>query len=213
MAKFTAYFNGKPIQSHIFESGIIHIGRDDTNDFIIDNLAIAPAHAVAIIREGECIIKQLNDEFPLIINDIKSREALLQNNDEISIGKHTIIYSTTETVAPSAKADNNIDSKDISSLNVNLKETVKIPEASLQILDGQHIGRILPLKKSVTRLGQSGSGIAIITRSDSDFLISAHEGEIAISVNQKALGEQTVTLKNNDIVNIENVSMQFFLEN
>ena len=213
MAKFTAYFNGKPIQSHIFESGIIHIGRDDTNDFIIDNLSIAPAHAVAIIREGECIIKQLNDEFPLIINNIKSREALLQNNDEISIGKQTIIYSTTETVAPPTTTENYSVSEDINSLNKKLKKEVKIPEASLQIMDGQHIGRILPLKKSFTRLGQSGSGVAIITRNDNDFLISAHEGDISISVNQKALGDQPVTLKNNDIVIIDNISMQFFLEN
>ncbi len=210
MAKFTAYFNGKPIQSHIFESGIIHIGRDDTNDFIIDNLAIAPAHAVAIIKEGECIIKQLNDEFPLIVNDIKSREALLQNDDKISMGKHIIVYSTTETVAP-VTINNNV-SRDIASLNGKLNKTIKVSDASLQVLDGRHIGRILPLKKSITRLGQSGSGIAVISRNDENFLISVLEGNIAISVNQKDLGDQTVTLKSNDIVIIENISMQFFLE-
>jgi hypothetical protein len=80
-------------------------------------------------------------------------------------------------------------------------------------MDGQHIGRILPLKKSMTRIGQSGSGIAIISRRKDGYFISTLEGNANISINQKSLGEQTMPLTNNDIVNIDNVSMQFFLEN
>ena len=32
MAKFTVYFKDKVIQSHIFESGVVRIGQDETND-------------------------------------------------------------------------------------------------------------------------------------------------------------------------------------
>ena len=71
MAKFTVYFKDKAIQSKIFDSGVIHIGRDETNDIVIDNLAVATVHAVVIIKEDSCIIKQLNDDFPLFINNEK----------------------------------------------------------------------------------------------------------------------------------------------
>lgn len=78
MAKFTVFFKDKPIHSAIFESGVVHIGRDETNDVAVDSLAIAPAHAAVIIRDTNSIIKQLNTEFPLIINGEQLKECALK---------------------------------------------------------------------------------------------------------------------------------------
>lgn len=211
MAKFTVYFKEKVIQSHIFDSGVIHIGRDETNDLIIDNLTVAPAHAVVIIKENSCVIKQLNDEFPLFINNEKNKEILLQNNDRISMGKHTIVYSTTESVTPVNQS--NAASKDVESLNIKLEEKLKVPDANLQVMDGQHIGRVLPLKKAMTRFGHSGSGIGVIARRKDGYFISSLEGDSSITVNYKPVGDKTINLNNNDVVVIDNVSMQFFFEN
>jgi pSer/pThr/pTyr-binding forkhead associated (FHA) protein len=85
MAKLTVFFKDKAIHSRFFENGIVHIGRDETNDLIIDSLAVAPAHAVIVIRDSENSIKQLNDEFPLIVNGEKIKTGTLQNNDSITI--------------------------------------------------------------------------------------------------------------------------------
>jgi len=211
MAKFTIYFKDKVLQSHIFDSGIIRIGRDDTNDLVIDNLAVAPAHAVVVIKKDNCVIKQLNDDFPLIINNEKSKESLLQNNDKIIIGKHTVEYNTTESFTPAT--NNNHANKDVDHLNSRLENTVKIPDANLQVMDGQHIGRILPLKKSMTRFGHSGAGVVIIARRKEGYFISSLEGDAdKITVNQHALADKTLNLNNNDIVVIDNTSMQFFLD-
>jgi len=212
MAKFTIYFNDKVLQSHIFDSGIVRIGRDDTNDIVIDNLAVAPAHAVVVIKEGSCIIKQLNDDHPLTVNSEKSKESLLQNNDEISIGKHTIVHNTTESVAP--VQNNNHANQDVSFLNAKIEDKVKIPSANLQVMDGQHIGRILPLKKPMTRFGHSGAGVIIIARRKDGYFISSLEGDAdSITVNQQTLADKTINLNNNDVVVIDNTAMQFFLEN
>lgn len=211
MAKFTVYFKDKVIKSHLFDSGIIRIGRDETNDLTIDNLAVAPAHAVVIVKEDSYIVKQLNDEFPLIINNEKNKEAVLQNTDEITLGKHKLIFNTTETVISTQQNISPAD-KDIKSLNGKLEESVQLPDANLQVMDGPHIGRMLPLKKSMTRLGHSGSGIVVISKRKDGYYISILEGNSDITVNQKALTDKTMILKNDDIVIVENVSMQFFLE-
>ncbi|MFW5443889.1 MAG: FHA domain-containing protein [Methylococcaceae bacterium] len=211
MAKFTIYFKDKAIKSEIYESGVIHIGRDETNDLSIDNIAIAPAHAVVIIKGDNCVIKQLNDDFPLVINHEKCKESVLVDNDKIKMGKHNIIFNTTETIP----LVHNINSavKDVAALNGKLEEKVNIPDANLQVLDGQHIGRILPLKKAMTRFGHSGSGVVVISRRKDGYYISTLEGDAKISINQQPLGNQTLNLKTNDIVVIDNTSMQFFLEN
>lgn len=52
MAKFTVYFKDKPIHSGIYEAGVVHIGRDDSNELIVDSLAVAPIHAVVVIKNG-----------------------------------------------------------------------------------------------------------------------------------------------------------------
>jgi hypothetical protein len=211
MAKFTVYFKDKVIQSHIFDPGIVRIGRDETNDLIIDNLTVAPAHAVVIIKEDSCVIKQLNDEFPLFINNEKSKEILLQNNDKISVGKHTIVYNTTESVTP--VKNSNSASKDVASLNTKLEEKIKIPDANLQVMDGQHIGRVLPLKKSMTRFGHNGADVGVISRRKDGYFISSLDGDPKITVNQTPLGDKTISLNNNDVVVIDSISMQFFFEN
>ncbi len=211
MAKFTVYFKDKVIQSQIFDSGVVRIGRDETNDLTIDNLTVAPAHAVVIVKKNSSVIKQLNDEFPVFINNEQSKETLLQNNDIISVGKHTIIYNTTESVTP--VKNTNTASKDVESLNTKLEERIKIPDANLQVMDGQHIGRVLPLKKSMTRFGHNGTDVGVISRRKDGYFISSLEGDSKITVNQTLLGNKTINLNNNDVVVIDNISMQFFFEN
>ena len=207
MAKFTIYFKDKAIQSYIYDSGTVHIGRDDSNDLVIDNLDVAPAHAVIIIKADSYIIKQLNDSHPLVINKETVKEAILQKNDVITVGKHSIIF--TETESP-ATAEN--DEIEVEFVNGNLKDKNHIPNASLQVMDGHHIGRILPLKKSMTRFGHSGSGVVIISKRKEGYFISSLESDPDILVNQTPIADKTIHLNSNDIVRINNISMQFFLE-
>ncbi len=210
MAKFTVYFKDKATQSYIYDSGVIHIGRDESNDLVIENLAVAPAHAVVIIKPEGSVIKQLNDDFPLQVNNEKIKECILHNNDTISIGKHNIIYSSTESVT---EINPSLFNKDVDFLNKKIGDTIKKEiEANIQILDGPHIGRILPLKKAMTRLGQDGSGVVVITKRKEGYFISSLETHRSIVINQQALEDKTVQLNNNDIIKIDKMSMQFYLE-
>lgn len=211
MAKFTIFFKDKAIQSFIYDSGVIRIGRDSSNDLVIDNLTVAPVHAVINIDGDNCLIKQLTDSHPLIINHEKIKETFLENNSVISIGKHSIVFNTTESITPDTKPFSS-NKKDVESLNSQLEDKVHIPDGNLQIMDGQHIGRILPLKKSMTRLGHAGSGVVIISKRKDGYFISSLETHMNILINQQPLADKTIQLKDNDIIVINNISMQFFLE-
>jgi len=213
MAKFTIFFKNKAIQSYIYDSGVVRIGRDSSNDLIIDNLTVAPAHAVVTIDSDNYIIKQLSDENPLVINNEKVEEAFLQNNDVISIGKYSITFSTTESIT----GDSNLfslNNKDVDLLKLNLAEHITTPNANLQVLDGQHIGRILPLKKAMTRFGHAGTGVVIIAKRKDGFFISSLEADTGteVLINREPLADKTIHLKDNDTILINKVSMQFFIE-
>ncbi|MGZ8193263.1 MAG: FHA domain-containing protein [Methylobacter sp.] len=209
MAKLTVFFRGKAIHSALFENGIVHIGRDETNDLIIDSLAVAPAHAAIIIRNDGCTARQLNDDFPLVINGIKTKESSLTNNDKISLGKHDIIYHLTESVAQPQQISSPLY-KDPLLSNQELSGNANIPGANLQIIDGDNIGKLLPLKKAMTRLGHTGSGVIAITKRKSGYFVYVLENIGTITLNNKPLDDNMVQLNNNDVLVINNTSLQFF---
>lgn len=208
MAKFTVFFKDKVIHSALFETGIVHIGRDETNDLTINSLAVAPAHAAVVIKETDVLIKQLNDDFPLIVNGDKVKECSLQNNDTLTLGKHSIIYNTTESVIAPLHSPPEVDL-----LNQEIAREIQMPEANLQVMNGEHIGRILPMKKAMTRLGRNGGGVAVITRRKEGYFISALESNDSLKVNDTSVGDNTLKLNDNDIIVIESTSFQFFLLN
>ncbi len=209
MAKLTVFFKDKAIHSGLFEQGIVHIGRDETNDLTIDSLAVAPAHAVIIIRDDECTIKQLNDEFPLIINGKKIKACNLNNNDMISMGKHDIIFNTAEFVESSTL--NSLIDEDVKSLNQEIDNELHLPAANLQIMTGSNIGKILQLKKSMTRLGHNGNGVIAISKRKEGYFVSVLENSGMITVNNEPLNDKSLKLNTNDVLVIDNTSLQFFL--
>jgi len=209
MPKLTVFFKDKVIHSGLFENGIVHIGRDETNDLIIDSMAIAPAHAVIIIRDDACTVKQLNDEFPLIINGKKTKACNLNDNDTISIGKHDIVFNTVKFVAPDA-SNNPID-EDVKLLNQEIDNELQIPAANLQIMNGSNIGKVLQLKKSMTRLGHDGNGVIAILKRKEGYFVSVLENAGTITINNEPLNDKPLKLNMNDVLVVNNTSLQFFL--
>ncbi|MDD5580799.1 MAG: FHA domain-containing protein [Methylobacter sp.] len=209
MAKLTVFFRGKAIHSALFENGIVRIGRDETNDLIIDSLAVAPAHAAIIIRDDNCTARQLNDDFPLVVNGLKTKESNLINNDKISLGKHDIVYHLTESVVQAQQLSTPLY-KDPLLQNQEFNSDVNSRGANLQIINGDNIGKLLPLKKAMTRLGHNGSGILIISKRKDDYFVSVLESKGTMTLNNKPLDNDILKLNNNDVLVINNISLQFF---
>jgi FHA domain len=210
MAKLTLTFKDKVIRAYRLETDVpAHIGQAESNEIRIDSLAVAPTHAVVVCnKKGETIIKQLNDEFPLTVNDLPGREHQLNEGDRISIGKHVLQYSDAAT--PKELSQNS--QLQPNWLNQEIKLSVKVPEANLQILNGKHIGRLIPLKRALTRLGKTGSGIVVIAKRKGGYFLSPLEGEQAIKVNSQSLGQETIRLSHGDTLEIDETAMQFFVE-
>lgn len=207
MAKFTVFFKYKAIHSELFGNGIVHIGRDDTNNLIIDSLAVAPVHAVLIIRDDVVTIKQMNDNFPVIVNGEKIKICDLNNNDMITLGKHDIVYNDMELIDQSQQPGNLIDPFDHEIDNGNA-----LPAASFQVMDGPNIGKLIPLKKAMTRLGHSGSGIVVISRRKDGYFLTVLENFGEMAINNNPLTDRAIKLNPNDVLSINKTSLQFFLE-
>lgn len=210
MAKFTLTFKGRFIQIFNFEQGEISIGRDPSNSIPIDSLAVASLHATVTLDKDGASLKQANGSASILVNNQKKTEHSLIDGDAITIGKHTLLYSSRTSPIPSEDKF----FKELTAFAANNKESSETPNivANLQILRGKNIGRIIPLNRAMTRLGKPGSGVAVIARRKDGFFISPLENNAFIKLNKNEIGEESIRLQNGDTLEIEKNTLRFYLE-
>jgi hypothetical protein len=204
MAKLTLTFRGKSLQAITLRPGEIGIGRDPSNILHIDSLAVAPQHAIIESTDEQNTIREVDNEFPVFVNDKKIAEHVLSHGDRITVGKHEIFYTKDEVFRSDRQADFESEPE------VWTDADAKFFDGSLQVLNGRQIGLVIPLKKSLVRLGKEGSGVVIIAKRRSGYYISPLADGTSLMVNDKPVKDQAVLLNDGDIVKVNESLMQFF---
>lgn len=76
----------------------ITIGRHQSNDIIIDNLAVSGYHARIDVKDGLFIITDLQSKNGTYINNERITESPLNQKDRISIGKHNLMVDLHDEI-------------------------------------------------------------------------------------------------------------------
>lgn len=190
MVKLTVTFQGTPIKIHRCSSGIVTIGRDPDNTICIEAKDIAPKHIVIDLAhpQGPQLMQE-DDRFPVEVNGHPTDRHLLASGDTIRFGNYTLHYANDSEQTPDEPSAEEL-------------------EASLQILSGKNIGRVIPLKRALTRLGNHDS-VAIIARRKNGYFLSSLTGGEKIKINGDPLGNRTVRLNCGDMLEIDHNQLLF----
>jgi predicted component of type VI protein secretion system len=207
MAKLTVYFKNNVVRSYSFETERVHIGRDDTNDLVIDNPAFAPAHAVIVMQGNSYIIKQLNDDFPLMLNGKSTKESKLHDGDTIIAGQYVVVFSTDQTMNNTEQ----LAKKTTTSPNRKTKGDYIAHTANFQIVSGANIGKIFHLNTPMTLLGERGSGMVVISKRKEGYFVSILENIGTITLNKQPLNDNIIKLNHHDVLVVGNSTVQFYL--
>ncbi|MEJ2155725.1 MAG: FHA domain-containing protein [Desulfobacteraceae bacterium] len=91
MIKLRLMFKDKILQELVTDKTEIAIGRDTASDLCINNLAASSRHA-RIFKgpDDKYAIEDLNSTNGTIVNGKEVMTKILENHDEIKIGKHTV---------------------------------------------------------------------------------------------------------------------------
>jgi pSer/pThr/pTyr-binding forkhead associated (FHA) protein len=97
MAKLTLKLRSKVIKEiPISADRTLTIGRDQSNDLVLDNPAVSRFHARIIKAQWPFYIEDLDSANGTYLNGAKTKFALpLANNDIITISKYELIFNDT----------------------------------------------------------------------------------------------------------------------
>jgi len=109
MIKLKLMFKDKVLQELVTDKNEIAIGRDTACDLCINNLAASSRHA-RIFKgpDDRYAIEDMNSTNGTIVNGKGVMTKILDNHDEIKIGKHTLIVIYKQDDAFKAQAANHI---------------------------------------------------------------------------------------------------------
>ncbi|MFA4828386.1 MAG: FHA domain-containing protein [Thermodesulfovibrionales bacterium] len=235
MPKVTLKFKEAVLKEIQLDKEVITIGRNPDNDIQIDNPAVSGSHAKIINEGGKIFLEDMNSTNSTFINGKKISKSALNNNDIITIGKHTLVFSGP---SQTAEADKTLQTK-----KPGLNETIVLDtraqkamqaEASGAAASSEKIGGFTviegsaekneyELTKRLTTIGKTETAeiklkgffapkvAALINRTKDGYFISPPGTKTKIKINGSSL-EGRYELKDGDIVEVENLKMQFYIK-
>jgi pSer/pThr/pTyr-binding forkhead associated (FHA) protein len=102
-------FKDKVLKEYQVDVGqTLTIGRNDSNDIIIDSLTVSGAHARIDSVSATFILTDLESTNGTFVNDTLISSHGLRNNDVIAIGKHKLLFDRSDIEQrPGQTADEN----------------------------------------------------------------------------------------------------------
>ena len=201
--------------SLLFKDRILSIHHlDQYNDFIIghapdchiiiDSLAVNPHHAKIVFDNHAYTIEKLENESDIFINNKKIESAVhLTDGDQISLGKHTLIFTFDER-----------------NENHEFREPEPAPASAhcsgtgwIQYLNGHKMGKTVQIKKNMTHISdEKESNVALISNRSDGFYISYLKGKQPPQVNNVSIGEKSTTLTTNSRISLGSQEILFYID-
>ncbi len=155
MAKLYLKFKESVIREIILQNGITTIGRNETNDIHIDNLAVSGSHARIIGESGGFTIEDLSSTNGTYINDRRIARQPLVHNAVITVGKHTLVFLDPVAAVPSDNDQTVVMRKPASNdATVVITPPRHSPEMDQTIVRGAGSQTISPVQAAVERVGK-----------------------------------------------------------
>lgn len=235
MPKLVLKFKGTTIDDFLFDKGkSMTIGRRESNDIVIENLAVSGMHAKIDAVEKGYLLTDLKSKNGTFVNGQLIATHWLGHGDTVSIGKHTLVFAYTEgEEKPKASAggmdktmvmDTDKYRDMLSKSSGNAAATIRKKEFTgvLSFLAGGD-GELV-IQKKLIKIGKDASSdiiakglmigktAATISKRPKGFYLSYVGGMAKPKVNDVAVKE-SVLLKEFDVIEIGSIKMQFIYKN
>ena len=238
MAKLVLSLNGAVQGEYELNQERLTIGRKPDNDIQIDNLAVSGKHCLIITILDDSFLEDLGSTNGTYVNGKLVKKHALKDGDVIAIGKHELKYVNENASADDDEFEKTMIIKPGSaSAAVAAAQAAEkagaaaapaaaakagggpataasgMPLGRLTVLNGPIAGKELELTKALVTLGKPGTQVAVISRRPQGYFLthieSDGDGKRYPVVNGEAIGPKAYQLKNNDLIELAGIKMEF----
>jgi len=234
MAKLVLSMNGAVQGEYELNQERLTIGRKPDNDIQIDNLAVSGKHALIITILDDSFLEDLGSTNGTYVNGKLVKKHALKDGDVIAIGKHELKYvnenatsdddefektmiikpgSASAAVAAAQAAEKAGAAAAPTPAATATGTASGMPLGRLTVLNGPIAGKELELTKALVTLGKPGTQVAVISRRPQGYFLthieSDGDGKRYPVVNGEAIGAKAYQLKNNDLIELAGIKMEF----
>ena len=234
MARVVLMFNKQVIKEYPLMKESITVGRKEGNTIIIDNLAVSGFHARIDPAGSDFILTDLQSTNGTFVNDKKVSSHKLVHGDNIIVGKHVLLFVSTDTgkVAP-AEEESKLDMDKTMMLDTAKQKELLAKQQSaamaaqptekigvISFIDGSNLGDI-ELTKKLTKIGKADtseiklSGLLMpptavtISHRPSGYTISFTGGMSKLKVNGEVI-KDSIALQEFDTIELGSFKFQFY---
>ncbi|MCC6547121.1 FHA domain-containing protein [Candidatus Sumerlaeota bacterium] len=147
------------IHRYFFDKESLSVGRARDNDIVIENLSVSRNHA-RIKREGDVFtLTDMNSANGTLVNGVRVTKANIVHNDQLTVGKHTLVFLNAE--APSSIALNSKESDGPATTS----STASLPSVGgpklagligiITVTKGKQAGQVFRIHKPETTIGRA----------------------------------------------------------
>lgn len=231
MPKLTLKFKDTKIDDFLLEEGRnLTIGRRESNDIVIENLAVSGMHAKIDSIDKGFLLTDLKSKNGTFVNGQLVATHWLGHGDTVSIGKHTLVFTYAEGEERDLSNAGGMDRTMVmdtdkyrdmlSKSSGNVAATIRKKESAgvLSYLSGGE-GELV-IKKKLIKLGKDatsdivikglmvGKTAATVSKRPKGYYLSYVGGMAKPKVNDVTVKE-SVLLNEFDIIELAGVKMQF----
>lgn len=202
MAKLVISLNGMNVRDFPLQAGRITIGRNSSNDIMLNEPVVSGEHA-AVLLQPRPTITDLGSTNGTKLNGHPISKSPLKHNDVIKIGSHELCFVDE-------------DVQDFAATMIMYSEPSEAKEksskAALKILNGPRAGEVMPIEKKRTALGKPGMQVAVILHTPEGYEllpISLVDKALNTRVNGELLKAEPRLLKDGDEIAIADARLSF----
>lgn len=226
MAEIIVKYDDKVIERVVIDKRRISIGRTKENDIVLENRGVSRRHAVIEFNDSGAVVIDNESLNGIFLNDRRVTEEVLRENDEITIGKYSLIFHSQETEEPGSDVGydgtmilNTKKQKQRIQQDVKDKETVRVVGGTALVGEANAEFKEFLLEREVTTIGKAQfvhikargfflSGIqAKIVKEGAVYSIVSIGRKGKTRVNGEAV--ETCLLRNGDLIQVGKSTFRF----
>jgi pSer/pThr/pTyr-binding forkhead associated (FHA) protein len=234
MPKLILQFRGATLEEIPITKSPISIGREPSNDIVIDNLAVSRQHVQIFQNELGYWVEDLNSSNGTFVNEKAVSRETLKDQDAILVGKHTLLFvdsdqrliEQTEARAAASLAEQtcllprSLLTARRAETTLGTEEKGAEMEGDIVVLSGGTRQERIALTKRTTVGGKSptaditlrglfvGKTAFLISKRPEGFCITPTEGRRRTKVNGEVIAGQRA-LQDGDRITVGATHMQF----